>query len=104
MVKPQHPGEILAEQLVALKMNGSQLAEQIHVPKNRIYQILDGKRSITADTAIRLGKFFGMEAERWLHFQNIYDLALLHQSDEIDLNKIRPHQPIAQSSVHALVG
>ena len=53
---PIHPGEILADELEELSLNASQLAIEIGVEKNRIYQILDGKRSITADTALRLGK------------------------------------------------
>jgi len=54
--KPIHPGEILADELTELSMSTAELARQINVPANRISQILSGKRSITADTALRIGK------------------------------------------------
>jgi len=68
------------------------LAKDISVPQRRISEITQGKRSITADTALRLGRFFGMEAQFWLNLQSRYDL--LHT--EVQLNKrlvaeVRPH-------------
>ncbi len=56
---PIHVGEILSDELEEIGLNGAQLAEKIKVPANRIYEILNGNRNITADTALRLGKFFG---------------------------------------------
>ena len=72
---PIHPGEILLEEFLR-PMNISQyrLAKDISVPQRRIGEIVQGKRSITADTALRLGRFFGMEAQFWMNLQSRYDL------------------------------
>ena len=90
--QPLHPGAILADKLAAIAMNGSQLADRIQVPKNRIYQILDGRRAITADTALRLGRFFGTGAEWWLNLQKLYELELARHSEELDLEQIQPYR------------
>ncbi len=69
-----HPGEHLAEELEALDMSAAELARKLDVPTNRITQILNGTRSVTGDTALRLGHFFGTSAEFWLNLQSLYDL------------------------------
>ena len=74
-----HPSEHLAEELEALGMSGAELARQIKVPTNRITEILNGLRSITGDTALRLGHFFGTSAEFWLNLQSRYELRLAEQ-------------------------
>ena len=66
-----HPGEQLAEELAALNMSAAELARKIDVPTNRITQILNGTRSITGDTALRLAHFFGTSAQFWLNLQSI---------------------------------
>jgi addiction module HigA family antidote len=71
-----HPGEHLAEELKTLKMSAAELARKIHVPTNRVTQILNGTRAITGDTALRLGHFFGTSAEFWLNLQSLYELRL----------------------------
>jgi addiction module HigA family antidote len=71
-----HPGEHLQQELEALSMSAAALARKIDVPANRITQILKGERDITADTAIRLGHFFGTSAQFWMNLQTIYDLRL----------------------------
>ncbi|MGH9572476.1 MAG: HigA family addiction module antitoxin [Candidatus Acidiferrales bacterium] len=71
-----HPGEHLAEELEALDMSAAELARQLNVPTNRITQILNGTRSITGDTALRLAHFFGTSAQFWLNLQNLYELRL----------------------------
>jgi addiction module HigA family antidote len=71
-----HPGEHLAEQLEALDMSAAELARQLKVPTNRITEILNGRRAITGDTALRLGHFFGTSPEFWLNLQKIYELRL----------------------------
>ena len=71
---PIHPGEILADELTALGISAAELARQINVPANRISQILSGRRSVTADTALRLGKWFGTGPRIWLNLQQAYDL------------------------------
>jgi len=72
---PVHPGVILAEDfLKEMEISQYRLAKGIAVPPRRINEIVQGKRSITADTALRLGKFFGMEAQFWMNLQSHYDL------------------------------
>jgi len=71
-----HPGEHLAEELQELAMSAAALARQIDVPVNRITSILNGQRGITADTALRLGHWFGTSPEFWLNLQNLYQLRL----------------------------
>ena len=76
-LKPIHPGEILdTEFLEPLNMSQNELAKQIGVPPRRINEIVLGKRGITADTAIRLSKFFGTSAQFWLNLQTNYDLGV----------------------------
>ena len=68
-------GEILKEEfLEAMGISAYRLAKEINVPETRISEIIHGKRSITADTAIRFSKFFGTTPEFWLNLQNLYDL------------------------------
>src|ERR1700738_4714111 len=71
-----HPGEHLAEELDALKMTAAELARRLDVPTNRVTEILNGQRSITGDTALRLAHFFGTSAEFWLNLQSLYELRL----------------------------
>ncbi|MBA2277283.1 MAG: HigA family addiction module antidote protein [Chloroflexia bacterium] len=72
---PIHPGEILAEDVLAeLGMNANLLGEALGVAPNRISEILRGRRSITPDTALRLGRWLGSSAEFWLDLQQAYDL------------------------------
>ena len=71
-----HPGEHLAEELQALQMSAAELARKLDVPTNRVTQILNGTRSITGDTALRLAHFFGTSAEFWLNLQSLYELRL----------------------------
>lgn len=76
---PIHPGEHLAEELKELGMSAAELARQIDVPVNRITAILNGERGVTADTALRLGHWFGTSAEFWLNLQTLYELRLARQ-------------------------
>ncbi len=86
-----HPGEHLAEELealemstaelarklgVPLEMSTAELARKLGVPTNRVTQILNGTRSVTGDTALRIAHFFGTSAQFWLNLQNLYDLRL----------------------------
>lgn len=74
-----HPGEHLAEQLVALNMSAAELGRKLKVPANRITEILNGQRAITGDTALRLGHFFDTSPQFWLNLQALYDLRLAEQ-------------------------
>jgi addiction module HigA family antidote len=71
-----HPGEHLAEQLEALRMSAAELARQLKVPTNRITEILNGRRSVTGDTALRLAHFFGTSPEFWMNLQKLYEIRL----------------------------
>lgn len=71
-----HPGEHLAEELKELGMSAAELARQLDVPTNRVTEILNGRRAITGDTALRLAHFFGTTAEFWLNLQSLYELRL----------------------------
>jgi addiction module HigA family antidote len=71
---PIHPGEILAGDLEEIGISGLELAKRLGIPNNRIYQILAGRRGVTADTALRLGKFFVTGPDFWLNLQKAYEL------------------------------
>lgn len=84
---PVHPGEILLEDfLKPLNITRYRLAKSIGVPQRRIDEICSGKRSITAETALRLARFFGTDAQSWLNLQTHYDLECLdlRMADKID--------------------
>ena len=74
-----HPGEHLAEQLEELGMSAAELARQLRVPTNRITAILNGRRAVTGDPALRLGHFFGTNAEFWMTLQKLYELRIAEQ-------------------------
>ena len=90
---PIHPGEVLLEEfLIPMGISQYRLAKDISVPQRRISEITQGKRSITADTALRLGRYFGMEAQFWLNLQSRYDL--LRAEAELDKRlekEVTPH-------------
>jgi len=71
-----HPGEILADELSELEITPTELSRQIAVPPNRISQIIQGKRAITGDTALRLGHWFQTSPQFWLNLQSAYDLRI----------------------------
>jgi len=86
MTRPAiHPGEILADELEELTITPTELARQLSVPANRITQIIQGKRAITGDTALRLGHWFGTSAQFWLNLQSAYDIKVARSvaGDEI---------------------
>lgn len=95
MRTPIHPGTILADELEFIGVNGTQLAERIHVPPNRISQILKGKRAVTADTALRLAKAFGTSPGFWLNLQKAYELDLAMQEHAAEIEAIRPLRDVA---------
>jgi antitoxin HigA-1 len=90
---PTHPGEMLREEfLKPMNISQHQLAKAIGVPSRRIHEIVHGKRSVNADTALRLGRFFAMEAQFWLNLQARYDLEITREAlaDRLD-REVRPH-------------
>jgi addiction module HigA family antidote len=80
--EPIHPGEMLREEwLVPLDMSVSQLASEIGVPRQRLNEIVRGRRSVSADTALRLGRWSGMRPDYWLSLQILYDLEMAEWKD-----------------------
>lgn len=92
-IRPIHPGEILKDELNELGLSASALAKQIAVPVNRITSIINEKRSITADTALRLSRYFGTTPEFWLNLQSAYDLKIAKQKVGKKIDKqVLPYQ------------
>ena len=85
---PIHPGEILGDELKETGLSAKKLAVVIEVPPNRLYQLLAGKRSMTADTALRLGQYFGMSADFWMNLQTAYELDLARQQNRKAIQRI----------------
>lgn len=77
---PIHPGEHLADELNELGISAAELARQIKVPVNRITQIMRGERAVTADTALRLGHWFGTGPQIWMNLQQLYELRLAERA------------------------
>lgn len=73
---PIHPGELLKDDLQEIEVSLNELARSLRVPMNRISAIVNGKRAITVDTAMRLARYFGTSAQYWLNLQNAYDLEI----------------------------
>ena len=89
-----HPGEILAEEyLNPLALSASALAQAIGVPGNRISDIIRGRRDVSADTAIRLGRYFDVDPRFWLNLQTAYDLS--RAESEHDYSAVRPRTETA---------
>lgn len=82
-----HPGEILRDELECLGLSANQFAMKLHVPANRITSILNGKRAITAETALRLARFFGTTPELWINLQTAYDLKIEYSRSWQAINK-----------------
>jgi addiction module HigA family antidote len=92
--RPIHPGEILAEELEHLSVTPTELARQLKVPANRITQIVQGKRAITGDTALRLAHWFESSPEFWLNLQAQYELRLAENVSGKQIAKL-PKRPAA---------
>lgn len=88
---PFHPGEMLLEEfLVPLGITQRQLANGIHVPYQRVNELINGRRGVTPSTALRLAKFFGNTAEFWLNLQRRWDLYHAQRAEAKELKRIRP--------------
>jgi len=91
MAPVAHPGHLLKRELTARSLSANRLALDIGVPSGRVTDILNGRRSITADTAIRLGRYFGNSAQFWLDLQGQYDIALVERERGADITRrVRP--------------
>lgn len=90
---PIHPGEVLREDLLLpLGLSATALAEAIGVTPARVSEILRGRRGITADTALRLARYFGTDAQSWLNLQARYDLETASDALAADLRRIHPRR------------
>ncbi len=90
---PIHPGEILADELQEIDLSAAELARIIAVPPNRISQIISAKRAITADTVLRLARYFGTSADLWMNLQKTYELDLARQELEKAIRHIPQRKP-----------
>lgn len=95
-MRPVHPGEILRDELEALSLSASALAKELDVPVNRITAILHGQRGVTANTALRLARYFGTTPQVWLNLQKTYELrrAEIESSPEIT-ERVKPRRTAA---------
>ena len=89
-IYPIHPGEILADELAELNTSPTELARELHVPANRITQLVAGKRAMTADTALRLERWLGVSAAFWMNLQKRYELDIARERSEDVLRTIEP--------------
>jgi addiction module HigA family antidote len=95
---PPHPGEMLREEfLVPLSMSPYALAKAIGVPRTRIERIVREETPITADTALRLGRYFGMTPQFWMNLQTRYDLEVAQRALKRVLGKIEPRDGLASA-------
>lgn len=91
MLPVSHPGRLLKRELEARDLSANRLALDLGVPSGRVTDILNGRRSITADTAVRLGLYFGNGALFWIGLQSQYDIALIEQERGTEIAKrVRP--------------
>lgn len=92
-LKNPHPGEILKEEFLSeIGLSQNQLAHAIEVPPNRIHAIVNGTRDITADTDLRLSRFFGLSEGYWLRLQNLHDLMEAKREGAKQFNRIKPYK------------
>lgn len=92
---PVHPGEVLMEDFIeGFGITQNKLAVAIGVPPRRINEIVHGKRAVTADTALRLGKYFGVSAQFWLNLQTQYDLDVAEDRLSMQIDAITPLTPL----------
>ena len=86
-----HPGRLLKRELAARRLSANRLSLDLGVPSGRITDILNGRRSITADTALRLGRYFGNRPQFWLDLQSQYDIALAERQQGKEIaRRVRP--------------
>jgi antitoxin HigA-1 len=97
-----HPGAHLVEELRALNMSASELARRIKVPTNRVTGILNGRRAITGDTALRLAHFFGTSAQLWLNLQSLHDLRVAEAKTGEMIQQLPTLKSATRTSVRAL--
>jgi addiction module HigA family antidote len=91
MTPVAHPGRLIRREIEARALSANRLALDLGVPSGRITDILNGRRSITADTALRLGRYFGNRAQFWLDLQSQYDIAVIQRERGKEIaRRVRP--------------
>ena len=91
MVPIVHPGRLLKRELAARKLSANRLSLDIGVPPRRVTDILNGRRAISADTAVRLGRYFANSAQFWLDLQSQYDIAVVERKSGTEIaRRVRP--------------
>lgn len=102
---PVHPGEVLMEDFMKpLELSQYRLAKDIGVPALRISQIVNGKRAVTVDTAMRLGRYFGTSAMVWLRLQVRYDLEIAEEKLQKKINReVKVRQPVEEHQPESFV-
>ena len=90
--EPTHPGEMLAEEfLIPMKITQRQLAQAIHVPYQRVNELVNKKRGVTPSTALRLARFFGVSPDFWLNLQTRWDLYRAQEKERAELEAIQDY-------------
>ena len=103
--EPTHPGEMLLQEfLLPLGMTQRDLATAIHVPFQRVNEVVRGKRGVTPSTALRLSRFLGTSPDFWMSLQLRWDLYQTQRAEEEQIMNIKPHQPVSTSQNAGAVG
>jgi addiction module HigA family antidote len=100
---PIHPGEILAGELEELGVSPTELSRQIRVPANRISQIINGKRAVTGDTALRLAHWFGTSPQFWMNLQTLFDVRVAERQAGTEI-KALPTKPAKRKTERLRAG
>ena len=99
-MRPVHPGEVLRDELDELGMSASALSKALDVPVNRITMILNGERGVSADTALRLARYFGTTPQLWLNLQKTWELRKAEAEAGHQISKcVKPRKPAPAGAV-----
>ena len=99
-MKPVHPGEVLRDELDELGLSASALSKSLGVPANRMTMILNGQRGVSADTALRLARYFGTTPQLWLNLQKTWELRKAETEAGMEISKcVKPRKPAATGVV-----
>lgn len=91
LLPPVHPGEILQDELREIELSANAFAKALGVPTNRITMILKGQRGISADTSLRLSRYFGTSPQFWMNLQQSYDLKIVQEKNGLEIERnVRP--------------
>ena len=95
---PTHPGEMLVEEFLApMNITQRELAQAIHLPYQRVNELVNGKRGVTPSTALRLARFFGVSPDFWLNLQTRWDLYWAQEKEKAELESIQEFRPVRKA-------